>query len=640
MTTCDENRHGVRQTLWNRTPIRTEPSDDNRLQGRPLSPSQNDGAVEGFEMRPDGLYRLAQGKGQLERRVCSHFRVDALTRDERNNSWGVRLRWQDSEGVPHEWAMPRALLAGDGREIRAHLLNGGLRIEPGRDAREGLMQYLSEVKPDALVRCVTRIGWHGGADGVAVFVLPDQVFGPRGSESVMLQSASEPQHAFRVAGSIEQWRAAIASRAIGNSRLAFAISTAFGAPLLDLAAEPSGGVNLQGKSRGGKSTALRVAGSVWGGGGVKGYVEQWRATSNALEGVAAMHCDVLLCLDEMGQVDGREAGEIAYSLANEAGKARATREGGQRSTQTWRTLFLSTGEVSLVDRMQEAGQRARAGQEVRLVDVPADAGSGLGVFEELHGHETADTFARALTDATRQFYGSAGRAFLGFLVEWIEQVGRDEAARYVSNLQRAFIERNVPPGASGQVLSVARRFGLIAAGGELATRFTVTGWPEGEAVRATDRCFRAWLARRGTPGALEDETAIRAVAKFFSQHGSSRFAEPWAEDDARKTRVIVNRAGFKRGAGTDAVEYLILPEVWADEVCAGLDPRAVAATLRERDLLLPGEGTKNQSSVRVPGEAKRMRVYRIRGAILEDQDPADPETMDGAADRGGSDEML
>lgn len=640
MTTRGKNRLDARQSQLTRIRVGRKPSRDGRPPGGPPSDPPSGGAVSGFEMRPDGLYRLAQSRERPELRVCSRFDIIALTRDERNSSWGILLRWRDSEGLEHEWAMPRALLAGDGKEIRARLLDGGLSIEPHRHAREALMQYLGEAKPDALVRCVTRIGWHPGADGTAVFVLPDAVFSSHSGERVMLQSASELVHAFRVAGTDEQWRAEIGSRAVGNSRLVFAISTAFGATLLDLASEPSGGVNLQGKSRGGKSTALRAAGSVWGGGGVNGYVQQWRATPNALEWVAASHCDVLLALDELGQVDGHEAGEITYSLANETGKTRATREGGQRSTQSWRTLILSTGEVSVVDKIQEAGQRARAGQEVRLVDVPADAGAGLGLFEELHGFGTADAFARALTDATRQSYGLPGRTFLSSLVAWIAEVGRDKAARYVSDHQREIIERCVPAGASGQVLSVARRFGLIAAGGELATRFEVTGWREGEAVRAADQCFRAWLERRGTPGALEDATAIRQVGKFLAQHAASRFAEPWVDNKTRKERVIHNRAGFKREVGQDAVEFLILPDVWADEVCAGIDARAAAVTLRARGFLLPGEGGKNQASVRVPGEGKRMRVYRISGTILEDQDAGDPETTDDGAGGGGQSGML
>jgi uncharacterized protein (DUF927 family) len=63
---------------------------------------------------------------------------------------------------------------------------------------------------------------------------------------------------------------------------------------------------------------------------VRGFIRTWRATSNGLEGVAALHCDSLLCLDEMGQVDSREGGHIAYMLANGVGKTRATRTGEAR----------------------------------------------------------------------------------------------------------------------------------------------------------------------------------------------------------------------------------------------------------------------------------------------------------------------
>ena len=44
---------------------------------------------------------------------------------------------------------------------------------------------------------------------------------------------------------------------------------------------------------------------------------------------------------------------------------------------------------------------------------------------------------------------------------------------------------------------VCERFALIAAGGELATQYGVTGWPPGEAGQAATRCFQAWLEQRG-----------------------------------------------------------------------------------------------------------------------------------------------
>ena len=166
------------------------------------------------------------------------------------------------------------------------------------------------------------------------------------------------------------------------------VCAALAPPLLDLVEAESGGMHLRGSSSIGKTTALRVAGSVWGGGGAHGYIRSWRATDNGLEGVALAHCDALLCLDELSQVAPQAAAEVAYMLANGQGKARAGRTGAARSAKAWRVLFLSTGEIGLADKIGEdprSRKRLMAGQEVRVIDLPADAGAGLGLFEELHG---------------------------------------------------------------------------------------------------------------------------------------------------------------------------------------------------------------------------------------------------------------
>ena len=70
---------------------------------------------------------------------------------------------------------------------------------------------------------------------------------------------------------------------------------------------------------------VRVAGGVLGG-GEKGFIRSWRATSNGLEAVAELHNDSLLCLDELGQVAPEEAGRVAYMLANGTGKTRMSKE--------------------------------------------------------------------------------------------------------------------------------------------------------------------------------------------------------------------------------------------------------------------------------------------------------------------------
>ena len=74
--------------------------------------------------------------------------------------------------------------------------------------------------------------------------------------------------------------------AVGNSRLTVALSMALAPPLLHVVEMEGGGLHFRGSSSIGKTTLLHVAGSVWGGGGLAGYVRRWRATDNALEGVA------------------------------------------------------------------------------------------------------------------------------------------------------------------------------------------------------------------------------------------------------------------------------------------------------------------------------------------------------------------
>ena len=121
----------------------------------------------------------------------------------------------------------------------------------------------------------------------------------------------------------------------------------------------SGGFHWRGDSSCGKTTALRVAASVYGG---PAYLQRWRATDNALEAVAAQHCDGLLILDELAQVDPRTAGECAYMLANETGKSRSTRTGQTRQRLTWRLLFLSAGEIGLAAHMAEGASGLASGK--------------------------------------------------------------------------------------------------------------------------------------------------------------------------------------------------------------------------------------------------------------------------------------
>jgi len=176
------------------------------------------------------------------------------------------------------------------------------------------------------------------------------------------------------------------------------------------------GIHFRGGSSTGKTTLLIAAGSVWGGGSPSGFCGSWRATANGLEATATAHSGTCLILDELGEIDAQEAAKAAYALINGLGKQRASQSGKARRRFEWCTPVVSSGEISLADKIAEdRGRQARVGVDVRLIDLEADAGKGFGVFEDLHGSSSAAEFADALQHAALTRYGTAGRAFVEVL---------------------------------------------------------------------------------------------------------------------------------------------------------------------------------------------------------------------------------
>lgn len=593
-----------------------EPPDD----GRAFDPfTVNDSGVWHAGVDKDGQPKSPQW-------VCSRLDVQALTRDQDGAGWGYLLAFADPLGKPKQWAMPARMLSGDGGEYRAALLNMGLRIAPSPAARNLLTQYIQTRQPGEFASCTDRIGWHGRA-----FVLPHETIGDD-AERIVFQSESQMENTFRVKHDAAAWRDRIGALCVGNSRLVFAVASAFAGPLLRPAGMESGGFHIRGDSSSGKTTALRLAASVYGG---PSYMQRWRTTDNALEAIAAQHCDSLLILDELAQVEGKVAGECAYMLANEQSKARATRNGAPRARLSWRLLFLSAGELGLADHMAEGMKRTRTGQEVRMADIPADAGAGLGAFENLHGFAGGAAFSSHLTRQAQACHGAPGRAFIEWACANAEGLGKR-----LRTAVQALTREWVPDGASGQVERVGARFALVGVAGELATEAGLTGWPAGESERGARACFDAWMAARGGAGNGEVTAMLRAVRRFLETHGEGRFTWWHRASDDHNAKTL-QRAGFRRMVDQDgkpikndaehqreygermapadgeavSVEYFLLPEVFRAEVCQGFDYQAVAAVLLAHGALMPGAGRSFDTRQRLPGLGL-SRCYHIPPALF------------------------
>ena len=321
-----------------------------------------------------------------------------------------------------------------------------------------------------------------------------------------------------------------------------------------------------------------------------------------------MHNHALLCLDEISQVPEKEIGDIIYFLGNGAAKTRMTKYITARQTITFRLVYLSTGERSLSELMRTVGKQTKGGQELRLAEIPTDADKGMGMFENIHQAAAPDQFAKQVTQATADYYGTAAPAFVLHVAHHM-----DEAIAAVRNVQAQFVRALVPAEAAGEVHRLASTFGLIAGAGELAATIGITGWKKGEAGRAAKRCYMSWLDTRGGIGAMDVEHGIAAVRDFLERFGPSRF-EALPRHDGPPIR---DRAGYREFAD-DADEwiYYVHDSVFKLELCASYDYIAVYRGLIARGFARTQAGPHLTIKKRIPGVGT-PRFFVILPGIFE-----------------------
>ena len=622
-----------------------KPGKDGRDAPRGAGGAQESATFDRFHVDGEGVwFTPPESDTGNPRKVCGPLRVVGLARDANDHQAALLLEFDTRFSSGRRWLMPLAMLAGDGAAYRAALLGQGFMTPTDAKRRGWLTEYLQSRTPADLVRHVPRVGWHGRQ-----YVLPDETLGASATgERVMFHSEAGVEARFSQRGTLERWRDGPARLCVGNSRLTFATSVAFGGPLLAWASGTTGGgFQSTGPTSIGKTTAFLIAASVWGRGTENdpdSYVQKWRGTSNGFEYLGEQHNDCTLILDEMGQIDAVEAGLVAYMLADGAGKARAKSGGGLRQKPTWRLLFLSSGELSLEQHMAAAGKKMKGGQEVRLIPIPAEVmpNSALETFHEFKdGHELAGW----VKQHTATCYGTAGRAWLDYLVDHTEGL----PALLRERMAAIFALLLPGDGAAGQVKRGALRFALVAAAGELATEAGLTGWPQGEATRAAQACFRAWIASRGGAGSSEVTAILRQVKGVIEAQGEARFTWWHRGADDHNTKTL-QRAGYRRmlnaegepiktdsqhgvefgdkmtpamGEGV-STEYFVLAEVFRAEVCRGYEVATVCRLLSEHGCIVPeyraapeqGQVRRYDTNHRLPGIGV-TRCYRITPKLFE-----------------------
>jgi putative DNA primase/helicase len=491
------------------------------------------------------------------------------------------------------------MIIKDGDAIHQILAAKGLFVSTRKKSKNKLSEYINASNPTLHAKIIKVTGWHEN-----YFITENGIIGEIPNELLIFQPDAEPT-AVCTKGELKDWIENIGKPCIGNSRLILAVSAAFASILLKPCKRENFGLHFVGNSSEGKSTALYVAASVF---GSRKYIRSWRATDNGLEGIAAIHNDKLLILDELGASDPRKAGDISYMFNSGLGKTRANITGAARRPYTWRIGVLSSGEKDLETHMAEANKRTYTGQNIRLLTVFAKpTPESTGLLENLNGFQNYAALAQHLDKATQEYHGTPMVAFVENVIKEI-----DSLHKYFNNAMHNAKEKHLPRHANGQDDRVFKFFFTLGFAGELATRHSITGWPAGEALTAAIEEFKRWIAHKGGLGNQEEKMLLEQVKHFFATYSQSKFQRT----ANGKTNVFANineRAGFVEARtntdGSTEDVFYVFPEYFKNVIAKGLSLKMVCKLLADLKILeIEQSDSRSTTLLRIDGRVYRMYV--------------------------------
>jgi putative DNA primase/helicase len=535
--------------------------------------------------------------------ICSPLEVVAITRIEgcKENSYVIDYI-AHGEKDRRRFLLPQSLVVGRTDDVAKILRDRGVSVF--RAFKTIVCQYLDREhrrfgahRPQDFLPCVKVTGWHEAR----TFVLPSEIIGNQ--NSVYFEGRGEVAK-YSKCGTIAQWNEKIAAPCLANPYLVFALCCSLAGPLLKRLGIPGIGFHLLGDSTTGKTTSLIVGATVW---GPPDFVLSWRSTINALETQCASRSDTVVILDESHLVEAKHLDAAIYVLVHGASKARMNRDSTAKEIAHWSVVVLSSGERTLETHLAAAGIDHKAGQSVRIVDLPAKGTHGI--FDDLHGEKSAAVFADRLRDAALHYYGYAGPAFVERFIKELPAVSLGEK---LAKIVATFAEP-----LSAQQQRVWRSFAVVALAGELASAWKILPWGTGTALQAATKLFRLWLVSQPQSAASREHAQIcKAITDFVDTHLDSRFSnidsmpgvDKWG--NVIEPPIIRDRAGYWQD-GPDGKRIILFTPVGLHAATKTFDRARVFQVLDETGALVKTGSTQKSVSTRIPSENRVVSLYYI-----------------------------
>lgn len=554
-------------------------------------PGDKDPLKPRIESRDDGVFyvspKVDKDSGEIinnESWLCSPLEVIGTGRDDKDQY--LIIRWLAfGADIPTTAAIPLADIGE--REGWRTLKAGGVNVTTKSSLRAILADWLQRSGSRDLWRVTHATGWQCGA-----YIMPDGEIIGTPARPVLFNGRSSAAAGYTVQGTTGSWRDGVAHLAFGNYSMMTGIGAALAAPLIGLVGADGFGIHFYEQSSAGKTTTANVASSLYGNPDLLRLT--WYGTALGLANEAAAHNDGLMPLDEVGQgSDPISVSQSAYALFNGVGKLQGAKDGGNRDLKRWRTVAISTGEMDLETFIATAGRKTKAGQLVRLLNIP------LSKAVRFHEHQNGKQHADALKDAYQHHHGAAGREWIKWLADHQQQA--IDTVRECEERWRSLI----PADYGEQVHRVGARFAILEAA--LLLGEVVTGWDAQTCRDAIQHSYNAWVREFGT-GNKEHQQIIEQTEAFLNAYGLSRFAPfPYSPADL----PIKDLAGYRqRGEHEESpMIFYTFPSAFEQEIAKGFNAKQFAEVLKSSGMLNPptsGRGYQRKSP-RIQG--RQFNVY-------------------------------
>ena len=264
--------------------------------------------------------------------------------------------------------------------------------------------------------------------------------------------------AFKPKGSLEEWQAAMKFWESSKFKLQqYAIGVGFGSALMEFANVHCAAIHFYSKESGvGKTALLNAMLSIWG--HPESLRLQERDTYNHKMNRGEVYHNLPWCIDEITNTPPKEASNMLYQFTGgqQRGRMTASANTERHRGRPWRLLAATTGNTSIIERVQMAKEMPKAeAQRILECEVPR-------ILDAAGDKLEADVFDYRINNN----YGHAGPIFVQYVMNNIDVVRKlcadiqrkvDEKGRLTS--ENRFWSAQIGYSIAG--LYIAQKIGLV-----------------------------------------------------------------------------------------------------------------------------------------------------------------------------------